>query len=45
MPRRDTPRLFVETHENRIPDLAARTRALRIRAAGMTRPVVNMDRK
>jgi FkbM family methyltransferase len=37
--------LFVETHESRIPELAARTEALRARATGMTRPVVNMDWK
>jgi FkbM family methyltransferase len=37
--------LFVETHESRIPDLLERTDALRARAAGMTRPVVNMDWK
>jgi hypothetical protein len=37
--------VFVETHESRLPHLAARTEALRARAAGMTRPVVNMDWK
>jgi FkbM family methyltransferase len=37
--------LFVETHESRIPDLLARTDALRDRAAQMTRPRVNMDWK
>lgn len=37
--------LFVETHESRIPDLLARTDALRARAAAMTRPRVNMDWK
>ena len=37
--------LFVETHESRIPDLLARTDALRARAAAMTQPVVNMDWK
>jgi hypothetical protein len=37
--------LFVETHESRIPDLLARTNALRDRAAQMTRPRVNMDWK
>lgn len=37
--------LFVETHESRIPDLLARTDALRSRAAAMTQPRVNMDWK
>ncbi|WP_439523102.1 FkbM family methyltransferase [Marivita sp.] len=37
--------LFVETHESRLPDLLARTNALRDRAAQMTHPVVNMDWK
>ncbi|MCR9156921.1 MAG: FkbM family methyltransferase [Rhodobacteraceae bacterium] len=37
--------LFVETHESRIPDLLARTDALRDRAAQMTQPRVNMDWK
>lgn len=37
--------LFVETHESRIPDLLARTDALRERASRMTRPCVNMDWK
>lgn len=37
--------LFVETHESRIPDLLARTDALRARAATMTQPRVNMDWK
>lgn len=37
--------IFVETHESRVPELAARTAALRTRAAAMTRPVVNMDWK
>ncbi|WP_439123666.1 FkbM family methyltransferase [Marivita sp.] len=37
--------LFVETHESRIPDLLARTDALRDRAAQMTQPHVNMDWK
>ena len=35
--------VFVETHENRVPALAARTRALRRRTAAMTRPVINMN--
>jgi len=35
--------IFVETHERRVPELARRTEALRRRAAGMTRPAVNMD--
>lgn len=37
--------LFVETHESRIPDLLARTDALRSRAAAMAQPRVNMDWK
>ena len=37
--------LFVETHESRIPDLLARTDALRDRAARMAQPRVNMDWK
>lgn len=37
--------LFVETHESRIPELLARTDALRDRAAQMTQPRVNMDWK
>ena len=37
--------LFVETHESRIPELFERTEALRVRAATMTRPCVNMDWK
>ena len=37
--------LFVETHESRIPDLLARTDALRARAEAMTQPRVNMDWK
>lgn len=37
--------LFVETHESRIPELLARTEALRARAGDMARPVVNMDWK
>ncbi|WP_185020806.1 FkbM family methyltransferase [Histidinibacterium lentulum] len=35
--------LFVETHEDRIPDLAARTAALRARARRVAGPVINMD--
>jgi hypothetical protein len=35
--------IFVETHENRIPALAKRTRALRLRTARMTQPVINMN--
>lgn len=35
--------IFCETHETRLPDLAERTRALRLRARGMSRPVVNLD--
>lgn len=37
--------VFVETHENRIPDLARRTQALRRRARRTARPVVDMDWK
>ncbi|MFP7571337.1 FkbM family methyltransferase [Marivita sp. S2033] len=37
--------MFVETHESRIPALSERTDALRVRAAGMSQPVVNMDWK
>lgn len=37
--------IFVETHESRIPALAARTMSLRERVAGMTTPVINMDWK
>ncbi len=35
--------IFVETHENRIPALAKRTRALRLRTTRMTQPVINMN--
>ena len=35
--------IFVETHETKLPSLARRSRALRRRARGMTRPRVDMD--
>ena len=35
--------VFVETHESRIPELAARTAALRARVAGIERPHFNLD--
>ncbi len=35
--------IFVETHERAIPRLADRTRALKERTKGLTRPVVNWD--
>ncbi|EPX78627.1 FkbM family methyltransferase [Salipiger mucosus] len=37
--------IFVETHESRIPELAPRTEALRARARGLSRPVINLDWK
>jgi len=37
--------IFVETHESRIPELAARTEALRARAARLPHPVINLDWK
>lgn len=36
-------KVFVETHETKLPTLAARSRSLRKRVKGMTRPVVEMD--
>lgn len=36
-------RIFVETHELKIPHLADRSRALRRRVRKMARPTVNMD--
>lgn len=35
--------VFVETHETRLPTLAARSRALRRRVRGMIRPRIDMD--
>ena len=35
--------IFVETHETKLPTLAARSRALRRRVRGMTHPVIDMD--
>jgi len=35
--------IFCETHENRLPALAARTEALRKRVAGLARPKINLD--
>lgn len=35
--------VFCETHESRLPDLAARTESLRTRAKSVARPVVNLD--
>jgi len=35
--------IYVETHERRLPHLAARTRALKARTAGCDRPRVNWD--
>ncbi|WP_323036051.1 FkbM family methyltransferase [Pararhodobacter sp.] len=36
-------RIFVETHERVLSQLAARTRALKEKAAGMTKPEINWD--
>lgn len=36
-------RMFIESHERVVRSLAARTRALKARTRGMTRPIINWD--